>query len=67
MPPGAVRRRLRCEERGKGVEHKEHEGAHRRVLTAVRLNADVKRRIDTMIEKGFSILIGDANFGEERA
>jgi hypothetical protein len=26
-----------------------------------RLNADVKRRIDTMIEKGFTILVGDAN------
>jgi hypothetical protein len=41
VPPGAGRRRFRCEERGKGVE--------------------------TMIEKGFTILIGDANFGEERA
>ena len=26
-----------------------------------RLNADVKLRIDTMIEKGFTILVGDAN------
>ncbi len=26
-----------------------------------RLNADVKRRLDTMIEKNFTILIGDAN------
>lgn len=26
-----------------------------------RLNADVKRRIDAMIEKGFLILVGDAN------
>ena len=25
-----------------------------------RLNADVKRRIDTMIETGFTILVGDA-------
>ena len=26
-----------------------------------RLNVDVKRRIDTMIEKGFTILVGNAN------
>ncbi len=26
-----------------------------------RLNAEVRRRIDTMIEKGFTILVGDAN------
>lgn len=25
------------------------------------LNEDVKGRIDTMIEKGFTILVGDAN------
>jgi hypothetical protein len=31
-----------------------------------RLNADVKRRIDTMIEKGFTILVGDAN-GADKA
>ena len=31
-----------------------------------RLTADVKRRIDTMIEKGFTILIGDAN-GADKA
>jgi hypothetical protein len=32
----------------------------------LRLNADVKRRIDTMIEKGFTILVGDAN-GADKA
>jgi len=26
-----------------------------------RLNAEVKRRIDTMVDKGFTILVGDAN------
>lgn len=26
-----------------------------------RLNADVKRRIDTIVDKGFTILVGDAN------
>jgi hypothetical protein len=26
--------------------------------------ADVKRRIDTMIEKGFTILVGDATRGQ---
>lgn len=31
-----------------------------------RLSADVKRRIDTMIEKGFTILVGDAN-GADKA
>lgn len=31
-----------------------------------RLNADVKRRIDIMIEKGFTILVGDAN-GADKA
>lgn len=31
-----------------------------------RLNSDVKHRIDTIIEKGFTILIGDAN-GADRA
>ena len=31
-----------------------------------RLNADVKLRIDTMIEKGFTILVGDAN-GADKA
>ena len=31
-----------------------------------RLNADVKRRIDTMIEKDFTILVGDAN-GADKA
>jgi hypothetical protein len=31
-----------------------------------RLNADVKRRIDTMIEKHFTILVGDAN-GADKA
>lgn len=31
-----------------------------------RLNADVKRRIDTMIAKGFAILVGDAN-GADKA
>ena len=31
-----------------------------------RLNADVKRRIDTMIDKGFTILVGDAN-GADKA
>jgi hypothetical protein len=31
-----------------------------------RLNADVKHRIDTMIEKGFTILVGDAN-GADKA
>ena len=31
-----------------------------------RLNADVKRRIDVMIEKGFTILVGDAN-GADKA
>jgi hypothetical protein len=31
-----------------------------------RLNDDVKRRIDTMIEKGFTILVGDAN-GADKA
>jgi len=31
-----------------------------------RLNADVKRRIDTIIEKGFTILVGDAN-GADKA
>lgn len=31
-----------------------------------RLNADVKARIDTMIEKGFTILVGDAN-GADKA
>lgn len=31
-----------------------------------RLNAEVKRRIDTMIEKGFTILLGDAN-GADKA
>ena len=31
-----------------------------------RLNADVKRRIETMIEKGFTILVGDAN-GADKA
>src|SRR3989475_10205457 len=31
-----------------------------------RLNADVKGRIDTMMEKGFTILIGDAN-GADKA
>jgi hypothetical protein len=31
-----------------------------------RLHADVKRRIDTMIEKGFTILVGDAN-GADKA
>lgn len=31
-----------------------------------RLNADLKHRIDTMIEKGFTILVGDAN-GADRA
>jgi hypothetical protein len=31
-----------------------------------RLNADVKRRLDTMIEKGFTILVGDAN-GADKA
>lgn len=31
-----------------------------------RLNSDVKRRIDTMIEKGFTILVGDAN-GADKA
>ncbi len=31
-----------------------------------RLNADVRRRIDTMVEKGFTILVGDAN-GADKA
>ena len=31
-----------------------------------RLNAEVKRRIDTMIEKDFTILVGDAN-GADKA
>ena len=31
-----------------------------------RLNADVKHRINTMIEKGFTILVGDAN-GADKA
>lgn len=31
-----------------------------------RLNAEVKRRIDTMIEKGFTVLVGDAN-GADKA
>jgi hypothetical protein len=31
-----------------------------------RLNTDVKRRIDTMIEKDFTILVGDAN-GSDKA
>ena len=31
-----------------------------------RLNADVKRRIDTIVDKGFTILIGDAN-GADKA
>jgi hypothetical protein len=31
-----------------------------------RLNADVKRRIDTMIDKDFTILVGDAN-GADKA
>ena len=31
-----------------------------------RLNADVKHRIDTMIEKGFTVLVGDAN-GADKA
>ncbi|HEY1654151.1 MAG TPA: hypothetical protein VGF86_03450 [Candidatus Tumulicola sp.] len=31
-----------------------------------RLNADVKHRIDTMIDKGFTILVGDAN-GADKA
>jgi len=31
-----------------------------------RLNADVKRRLDTMIEKHFTILVGDAN-GADKA
>jgi hypothetical protein len=31
-----------------------------------RLNADVKRRIDTTIEKDFTILVGDAN-GADKA
>jgi hypothetical protein len=31
-----------------------------------RLNADVKHRIDTMIEKGFTVLVGDAN-GTDKA
>jgi len=31
-----------------------------------RLNADIKRRIDSMIEKGFTILVGDAN-GADKA
>ena len=30
------------------------------------VNADVKRRIDTMIEKGFTVLVGDAN-GADKA
>lgn len=32
-----------------------------------RLNADVKRRIDTMIDKGFTILVGDANGADKAA
>ena len=31
-----------------------------------RLNSDVKRRIDTIIEKGFTVLVGDAN-GADKA
>jgi hypothetical protein len=31
-----------------------------------RLNADVKHRIDTIIEKGFTVLVGDAN-GADKA
>jgi len=31
-----------------------------------RLNADVKHRIDTVMEKGFTVLVGDAN-GADRA
>lgn len=31
-----------------------------------RLNADVKQRIDTIIEKGFTVLVGDAN-GADKA
>jgi hypothetical protein len=31
-----------------------------------RLNADVKHRIDTMVDKGFTILVGDAN-GADKA
>lgn len=31
-----------------------------------RLNAEVKRRIDTIIEKGFTVLVGDAN-GADKA
>jgi len=31
-----------------------------------RLNADVKQRIDTMVDKGFTILVGDAN-GADKA
>ena len=30
-----------------------------------RLNVDVKRRIDTMIDKGFTILVGDANGADQ--
>ncbi len=32
-----------------------------------RLNADVKGRIDNMIEKGFTILVGDANGADKAA